>query len=138
MMRVIVLLCLMAGMAHADATILAAVNAERAAKGRPTVAWNAKLEAAARAHAEDMAAQGYFSHTGRDGSEFTDRIKRAGYRACFWAENIAQGQRDIATVMAAWMDSRGHRRNILHRRAADVAVARAEGNIWVMVLGAPC
>lgn len=132
------LVFLIAGTAQADPNILAAINAERASKGRPAIDWNTKLEAAARGHAEDMAAKGYFDHKSLDGSEFTDRIAREGYRACFWAENIAQGQRDVAGVMKAWMNSRGHKRNILHRRAKEVAVARADGDIWVMVLGAPC
>ncbi|WP_299373116.1 CAP domain-containing protein [uncultured Tateyamaria sp.] len=124
--------------AAADPAVLAAVNAERAAAGLPAVGYNATLEAAARAHGEDMAANGFFDHAGSDGSDLADRLDRAGYAYCFGAENIAMGQRSLPEVMAGWMGSPGHRANILHARAQEVAVARVTGNRWVMVLGAPC
>ncbi|WP_299730147.1 CAP domain-containing protein [uncultured Tateyamaria sp.] len=129
---------LMAAAVQADPAILAAVNAERASQGRAALVYDTRLEAAARAHGQDMAARGFFSHTGSDGSDIGDRLRRAGYAFCFGAENIAAGQRNLSDVMASWMGSRGHRKNILHRKARAVGVARAKGNRWVMVLAAPC
>lgn len=124
--------------AQADPTILAAVNNVRAGEGRAPLVYDTRLEAAARAHGEDMATQGFFSHSGSDGSDVAVRLRRVGYVFCFGAENIAAGQRSLDEVMAGWMASRGHRRNILHRSAQAVGVARVTGNRWVMVLAAPC
>lgn len=126
------------GAALADTAMLQAINAERAEAGRTALQWDARLEAAAQGHADDMVARGYFSHEGQDGSSMTDRMARAGFRGCFAAENIAQGQRSLDAVMVSWMKSRGHRRNILHRKARSVGLARGQNNMWVMVLGAPC
>ncbi|MEO0765513.1 MAG: CAP domain-containing protein [Pseudomonadota bacterium] len=124
--------------AQADRATLSAINTARAAEGRSALVYDPRLEAAARAHGEDMAAQKFFSHTGSDGSDIGARLRRQGYAFCFGAENIAAGQRSLVDVMAAWMQSRGHRRNILHRKAKAVGVARVEGDRWVMVLAAPC
>jgi len=133
-----VVLLLVASAAQADRATLGVVNNARAAEGRSALVYDARLEAAARAHGEDMAAQGFFSHTGSDGSDIGARLRRAGYDFCFGAENIAAGQKSLVNVMSAWMDSRGHRRNILHRKAKAVGLARVEGDRWVMVLAAPC
>ena len=124
--------------ALADPMALAAVNAQRAEAGRSALIYDMRLEAAARAHAEDMARAGFFGHTGSDGSDISQRLDRVGYQYCFGAENIAAGQRTLLEVMAAWMDSPGHRKNILHRKAKAVVVVRVDGNRWVMVLAAPC
>ncbi|MEL6465018.1 MAG: CAP domain-containing protein [Pseudomonadota bacterium] len=139
-MRFVIALAMIlaASVTAADPAVLSAVNAERGAQNRAPLVYDAKLEAQAQAHAQDMAVAGFFSHTGSDGSDIGQRLARAGYRYCFGAENIAAGQRSLAEVMAGWMASPGHRRNILHRRAAAVGVARAPGNLWVMVLAAPC
>jgi uncharacterized protein YkwD len=60
-----------------------------------------------------MAANGYFSHTSQDGRSFADRVQAAGYPEP-GGENIAQGQRSAQAVHDAWMDSDGHRANILN------------------------
>lgn len=114
-----------------------ALNALRAEKNRPPLGWSAGLQRAAAAHAQDMAARGYFSHQGADGSSAGTRARAAGYGWCFVAENIAKGQPDLASVMAAWDASRGHRKNMLARDAQEFALARAPGNIWVMLLARP-
>jgi uncharacterized protein YkwD len=114
-----------------------ALNALRAEKNRPPLGWSAELEQAAAAHARDMAARGYFSHTGADGASAGDRARAAGYGWCFVAENIAKGQPDLASVLSAWQGSRGHRRNMLSRDVQEFALARAPGNIWVMLLARP-
>ncbi len=131
-------LMMLAGTAWADPQTLAAINAARGDNGRDIVVYNARLESVARAHAEDMAANGFFSHTGSDGSDIGARLTRGGYRWCFAAENIAAGQRSLTEVMSSWMGSRGHSQNILHRKAQAVGMARVTGDLWVMVLAAPC
>lgn len=133
-----ILFAILAGAAAADARALAAVNGERSSKGRATLSYDNRLEAAARAHARDMATRGFMSHTGSDGSTLAKRLKRAGYKYCFGAENIAVGQTSLSSAMAAWMKSGGHRKNILTRKAQSMGFARAQGNRWVLVLGSKC
>lgn len=112
----------------------AALNAQRAANARAALNLDARLATAAQAHADDMAAHGYFSHTGRNGSSFSQRIKAQGYGTCFMAENIAQGQQTEAAVLTTWMGSAGHRANILDARAKSYGLGRS-GSTWVMTLG---
>ncbi len=112
------------------------VSGLRAENGLGPVRTNPKLEQAAERHAQDMAKRGFFSHTGSNGSSVGKRARWAGYRFCVIAENIAKGQRSAAEAMQSWMTSPGHRRNLLDRRMKEIGVARAPGNVWVMVLGA--
>lgn len=140
-MRIFILstiLVVWAGIAAANTNALAAVNAERSAQGRAAITYDNRLEAAARAHARDMARRGFMSHTGSDGSTLANRLKRARYKYCFGAENIAVGQKTLSAAMTAWMRSSGHRQNILHHKVTSMGLARADGNRWVMVLGSKC
>ncbi len=118
---------------------LAAVNAERAQHGRPALRLSSELSAVAQAHACNMAQRGFFSHTSPDGRGMMDRARRAGISGiCAMGENIARGQRDVPGVVAGWMRSPGHRRNILDRDYALVGFGRAPGPNWVQVFAAPC
>lgn len=124
-------------MPAAQSTGMAALlSAERGKQGRSAVVENARLSAAAQAHAEDMVRNSYFSHTGLNGSRFSQRARAAGY-GCARAENIAFGQRSEAEVVTEWMGSSGHRRNILLRDAREFGVGRS-GNTWVLMLGTGC
>ncbi|MEM9435095.1 MAG: CAP domain-containing protein [Pseudomonadota bacterium] len=112
----------------------ALINAYRSAKGRVDVRPNDTLSRIAARHATDLARTGRLSHTGSDGSSLGDRALRGGYRYCYVAENVAQGFRDINQVMAGWMQSPGHRRNMLARDAKEFGLSRVD-NHWVLVLG---
>ena len=139
-MRVLSAFCLiLAGVtsAGADPAATAALNAFRSEQGRSPVALSRPLQRAAEAHAQDMARRGFFSHSGSSGSSVGDRVRAQGYGFCFVAENIAKGQKSLAQVMQSWAGSQGHRRNMADRRATEFALARAKGNVWVMVLAAP-
>ena len=72
-----------------------------------------------------MATNDYFSHTSQDGTSFATRITNAGYKWSGAAENIAKGQRTPADVMKAWMNSSGHRANILNCGLKDLGVGLA-------------
>jgi uncharacterized protein YkwD len=133
-----VVLALVAVPALADPMGLEAVNALRDVKGLTPLSYNDRLEQAAEAHARDMAKHGYFSHSGRNGSTVGKRMTKAGYEWCFVAENIAKGQRSLDAVMRGWTNSPGHYRNMVEARAREMGLARAEGDVWVMVLAAPC
>jgi uncharacterized protein YkwD len=87
-----------------------------------------------------MATNDYFSHTAPDGSTFVDRAVAAGYpRNEAGGENIAMGYRTAADVMDGWMDSEGHRANILNCdfAAIGVGLARDSGGTpyWTQVFG---
>jgi uncharacterized protein YkwD len=92
---------------------------------------DARLARAARAHSADMDHRHYFDHDSRDGRSPWDRIKAAGYPAP-GAENIAMGQPTAASVMNAWMNSSGHRANILNcgLKSIGVGVQYDSGGPW--------
>jgi len=114
------------------------LSARRAANGilRPLV-HSPQLQAAAQAHADDLHASGQFSHTGSDGSDIRRRVQRSNYNACFMAENIARGQPNVRSVVETWMESSGHRANILNAQVSQFGFAHV-GEIWVLVLARPC
>lgn len=88
-------------------------NAFRVYHNESTLTWNDSLEAAARLHSEDMATRNYFSHQSPDGERFTDRYARQGLERA-GGENIAMGTSlDEFDVLDLWVNSEGHRRNIL-------------------------
>lgn len=110
-------------------------NIERSRHGLVPVTESLQLSAAAQAHADDMRRQGYFSHVGKNGSRVSDRIEATAYAWGFAAENNAMGFHDEASVVRAFMDSKGHRANMLARDAREFGVGR-NGDIWVMLLAA--
>jgi uncharacterized protein YkwD len=108
-----------------EAEVVALVNSERAAAGCAPVVADAALADVARAHSADMRDRDFFSHVNPDRLDPFDRAAQAGLSA--HAENIAQGQPDAAAVMASWMDSPGHRANILDCELTTLGVGVAEG-----------
>lgn len=120
--------------------LLAAHNHERAGAGLATLALDPRLQLAAQGHADRMALVGTMAHREIGDGELADRIAASGYRAARGGENIAWNQRDVPAVMFAWMNSTGHRANILGQyRHAGLALARgAQGDpYWCVVLGVP-
>jgi uncharacterized protein YkwD len=116
--------------------VLALVNAERAAAGCGPLVADGGLAAVARAHSEDMRDLGYFDHESPAGLDPFERADLAGLTA--WAENIAMGQQNATEVMAAWMDSSGHRANILDCDLTLLGVGVAEGSggpWWTQLFG---
>jgi len=93
--------------------VVTLANAARADAGCGALRVDARITAAAQAHSDDMAANDYFSHDSLDGRSFADRLRAAGYPSP-GGENIAQGQRSAQAVHDAWMNSSGHRANILN------------------------
>jgi uncharacterized protein YkwD len=110
---------------------LCLINAERRKRGLPKLRFNRRLAKAAGRHARDMVRGEYFSHDSPNGSDFVDRIRRAGYlrgRSGGWSlgENLAWGSGSLASprsIVRAWMRSSGHRHNILNRRFREIGVA---------------
>jgi uncharacterized protein YkwD len=115
-----------------EAQVLALVNKERAAGGCSPVTANDRLTRAADDYSDVMASSGVMSHTGPDGSTMTTRVEAAGYQWSTLGENIARGQADAASVMKSWMNSPGHRANILNCsfKELGVGVHFGDGGPW--------
>ncbi|MFY1675735.1 CAP domain-containing protein [Streptomyces sp. WMMC905] len=115
-----------------EAQVLALVNQERASAGCSPVTANAQLTRAADDYSDVMAASGVMSHTGPDGSTMAERVEAAGYQWSTVGENIARGQADAAAVMDSWMNSPGHRANILNCsfKELGVGVHFGDGGPW--------
>ncbi|BEL05492.1 hypothetical protein Q0Z83_036830 [Actinoplanes sichuanensis] len=101
------------------------INEQRTGNGCAALTVDAQLTAAAQAHSTWMAQNGTLSHTGDGGSTFVTRAKAAGY-AQPSAENIAMGYRTAAEVVDGWMNSPGHRANIVNCQSKTVGVAAAD------------
>ena len=116
------------------------VNAERAKAGLAPFTADARLDLAAQRHSEDQAAHNTMSHTGSDGSNMGQRIERAGFPWRRAAENVAFGQRTPADVVAAWMNSEGHRNNILSvntHLGVGLAYSASGAPYWTQVFATP-
>ncbi|MET9017111.1 sigma-70 family RNA polymerase sigma factor [Streptomyces olivaceoviridis] len=121
------------------AQVVALVNKERAAAGCGPVTEDPQLDKAAQGHSDDMAARGFFDHTDPDGAGPGERITAAGYRWSTYGENIAKGQRTPQAVMDSWMNSPGHRANILNCAFKDIGVGVHDGSggpWWTQAFGA--
>jgi len=113
-----------------EAQVVQLVNAERAKRGLPPLAVHPGVTQVARAKSQDMRDRQYFSHTSPTyGSPF-QMLKTFGitYRAA--GENIAAGQPSPAAVMQGWMNSPGHRENILNPQYTHIGVGLAQGGSY--------
>jgi len=117
--------------AQAAAEVLKLVNEERAKVGCSAVSANSALSGLAEKFSDDMAARGFFDHTDPDGATPWDRAAKAGISG-LGGENIARGQSDAAAVMEAWMNSPGHKANILNCdfKTLGVGVHFGSGGPW--------
>ncbi len=106
-------------------------NAERAKQGLPALKIDTELSKVARIKSEDMQKNNYFDHNSPTyGSPF-DMMKKFGISYTSAGENIAQGQRTPEEVVQAWMNSAGHRANILNNGFTHIGVGYVEsGNYW--------
>ncbi len=125
--------------------VLNLTNAARIAAGCSPLTLNTKLIAAAQGHALDMLQNDFFAHVGSDGATVGTRMTRQGYVWSRAGENIAAGYTDAASVMDGWMNSSGHRANILNCAYRELGVGYlyepADGGsqrwqyYWVQVFG---
>lgn len=114
------------------AQVVALVNKQRAAAGCGALTEDAQLTDAAQRHSEDMAARDFFEHTNPDGAGPGQRVTDAGYRWSAYGENIARGQETPQSVMESWMNSPGHRANILNCSFKNIGIGihKASGGPW--------
>jgi streptogrisin C len=121
-----------------EAEVASLVNKQRARAGCAALKVDARLTKAARAHSQDMAANNFFSHKNRQGRSSAQRVLDAGYNWQRTGENIAAGHRTPAQVMTAWMNSSGHRANILDCAFKDLGVgvaSRGSTTFWTQNFG---
>jgi uncharacterized protein YkwD len=103
--------------------VLDLTNEQRLQHGCTTaLTLSVQLAAAASAHSQDMAIHDLFSHTGSDGSTMVSRVVATGYSYSQLAENLAAGPATAEAVVASWMNSPGHRANILNCGLRDLGV----------------
>ena len=123
------------------------INAERTMRGCAPLRVSDQLSAAAQGHSEDMAHNDFFSHTSSDGRSPWERIRANGYRYWSAAENIAAGYTSAAAAVNGWMNSSGHRANILNCGLEETGVGyyflqNDTGNVnyrhyWTQVFATP-
>lgn len=114
-------------------------NVERAKSGLPPLVWNTRLGAMAEAKAFDMITRKYFAHEAPDGTDIGDLAEKYGYAFLNIGENLALG--DFATsgaIVSGWMNSPGHRANIMSPTFLEIGVAALRGTweggeVWFAV-----
>ncbi|MFI6335537.1 CAP domain-containing protein [Streptomyces sp. NPDC050535] len=127
-------------LARTASEVVALTNAERAAAGLPPLSADPSLTNAAQAHSDDMVARAFYSHTSPGGAQPWDRAAAAGSTRRTIGENIACGQRSPAEVVLGWMNSPGHRANILKLAFTHIGIGLAgggkSGTYWTQLFGA--
>lgn len=105
--------------------VLELTNLERARVGLAPLTVNPLLNQAAQFHSDDQARRNELTHYGVNGENPGDRIRATGYTFRTWAENAAMGYRTAAHVMQGWMNSPGHRDNILRASVTEIGLGIA-------------
>ncbi|MGW3669380.1 CAP domain-containing protein [Streptomyces sp. NPDC005141] len=128
-----------AGLERTAHEVIALTNAERVSAGLPPLWADTRLTTAAQAHSADMVARDFYAHTSPEGGRPWDRAAAAGCTHRTIGENIACGQRSPAEVVQGWMNSPGHRANILKRDFAHIGIGLAgggrAGTYWTQLFG---
>jgi uncharacterized protein YkwD/stress response protein SCP2 len=127
------------GLAGTAAAVIDLTNRERTRYGLPPLSADPLLTTAAQAHSADMVARAFYAHTAPDGSQPWDRAAAAGSTRRSVGENIACGQRSPADVVEGWMNSPGHRANILKPGFTHIGIGFAGGGragmYWTQLFG---
>jgi uncharacterized protein YkwD len=112
-----------------ESEVLRLTNAERGKAGCGPLSTDSALTRSAGGHAEDMVDRHFFDHTNPDGKDPFERMGAAGFKGSAMAENIAMGYESPEAVVAGWMRSEGHRRNILNCGYNKLGVGYDPGRI---------
>jgi uncharacterized protein YkwD len=116
------------GLSAVESTLLAKVNDIRRSRGLGALRISRGLSAAAAYHSRQMVQHGFFEHESRGGGPFWKRVERfygsGGFRAWEVGENLAYGSPDLspAATVRMWMNSPGHRDNLLSRRWREIGL----------------
>jgi uncharacterized protein YkwD len=117
------------GTSSIEREVLDLTNQARRSQGCRPLQLNDALVEAAGSHASDMVRRHYMDHTNPDGQDPGDRMARAGYHGSGWGENIAAGYSSAQKVFNAWMNSDGHRANILNCRFTVIGIGYDPGQV---------
>jgi uncharacterized protein YkwD len=130
--------------ANYSADVVDSINQVRKSSGRSALPVNAELSKAAQKHAEELVQRGYGTqlksggHKGKNGSGVRQRAGRAGFKACYIVENIAWGQKTPSALVTQWLNSSGHKKNLLDRKIKAIGVGFAAPKTWVFVGAKEC
>ena len=114
------------------ASFVRLMNAHRVSRGLAPLVWDSRAAAVAQAHSRDMYERHYFSHTSLDGRSTWDRLAARGVTYSRAGENIAWGQTTGRAVLASWLRSSGHRKNIERGSYTHHGVGKV-GTYWTHV-----
>ncbi len=126
-----------------ESQVLTLINQQRANAGVPALKRDTRLDTASRLHSADMACNDYFAHNSLDGRTPWDRMHAQGYTYHMAAENIAAGYSTPAAVVTGWMNSPGHRDNILNSGLTQIGIGHVYyagstyGHYWTTDFGTP-
>lgn len=127
-----------------NATVVQLSNAARVEGGLPELKMNGLLASAAQAKANDMLAKQYFAHNTPDGKVPWDFIKATGYNYVTAGENLAIDFTEAESIQTAWMNSPGHRANIMNKAFQEIGIGISKGmfnghetTIVVQMFGTP-
>lgn len=132
------------GTAKAERAVRCLVNQRRAAGGLRALGYDGRAARAAQRHTDDMVRRRYFDHVSPGGSTISDRVNATGMKWRTIGENIAVGQRTPAAVVRGWMNSPGHRANIMNASFTVLGVGASRrgtrgysGPTWTQVFARP-
>ena len=115
-------------------SVLQLTNNYRSQYGKKALKLDAELCRVAQAKADDMAAKGYFSHTSPTYGSPSQMLKSFGVGYRYMGENIAKGYNSASSVVNGWMNSQGHRENILNGNFGSLGVGyNAQAKTWVQI-----
>ncbi len=122
------------------AQLLADVNRARVAMALSPLEADTRLADAATLQARHTAETGRLSHLGPDGAALAARVRATGYVFAVTAENLASGTADASRVVSLWLDSPGHRKNMLDAAFSEAGIGHVsapDGDYWVLILAHP-
>jgi len=126
-----------------ETKVIQLINAERNKEGLPLLSEHALLTQSARLHSTDMACNQFFSHLSPTNGDVEQRMALQNYNYSVIGENIAAGYTSPESVVQGWMDSTGHRANIMNATFTQIGVGYVymEGSdleiYWTLLVGAP-
>jgi len=135
--------CNPSGNSSFESQVIALINQERADEGLSALSSQSQLTSAARIHSADMACNDFFSHNSPTTGSPYDRITAQGYDFSWAGENIAAGYTSPASMVESWMNSPGHRANILNENYIHIGIGYAYwgdstyGSYWTAVFASP-
>lgn len=125
------------GISSIEMEVIRLVNIERQREGLAPLVASSALSNVARKKSEDMAINNYFSHTSPTYGSSSNMMRTFGINSSYSGENIAKGQLSAASVVSAWMNSSGHRANIMNPSFKTIGVGHFQSsngtNLWTQM-----